>query len=799
MSEAQDCFFGCTAADCEYAGGECDQNASATVVSADGFVVYPSEPEFISSTIEQAVKSLKSNASDLVVNTWRSMHISGQIIFCEICKSLRASRAAIADVTTLNFNVLFEIGYALGLGLTVMPVRDTTVVRDTKDFDELGILDVLGYIDFQNSVDLAAALPEALRRARPVSTHVSVNFEQPLFFVKSHIHSEGVVKLLSALKKSGIKFRTFDPRETSRLSLHDALKQVNSSLGVVAHLVSQDRRGASAHNGRSALLCGLAMAAGKRVLMLQEGEFRQPIDYRDIIASYSDPAKVPSLVVPFIKRLVDALQPSRFVPTVLPLTPLEMIDLGDLAAENEISALRSYFVATAQYNEARRGHGRLVVGRKGAGKTAIFYSVRNAFWNSRSHLVLDLKPEGHQFTKLREAVLTPLSRGMQEHVLTAFWSYLLLMEIALKIVREEKQHASRNPERAALYEAVQKAAGIDLDFEQGDFSERLLTLVDSIVARRGCMEDILRTENVTELIYASDVRLLQETVAAFLQSKEGVWLLIDNLDKGWPVGGAQPEDILLLRCLLEATRKLQRQLERRDVEFRCIVFIRNDVFDHLLSGTPDKGKDTAILLQWTDAEAFKEVLRRRIVASTGHDDIFERLWATYFDTHVRGEDSFTYMLSRTLLRPRDLLRFVRQCVNVAVNRGHPKVTEDDILTAEKAYSDDQLQEVSFELQDISPSYGDVLYAFIGVQPVLSSSDVQTRLRAAGTKDEDLNRVVELLLWFGFLGVLNRSEEEDERYSSHYQHRVERMLMGLPSPPTYVVHPAFRTALGAVEI
>jgi hypothetical protein len=41
-----------------------------------------------------------------------------------------------------------------------------------------------------------------------------------------------------------------------------------------------------------------------------------------------------------------------------------------------------------------------------------------------------------------------------------------------------------------------------------------------------------------------------------------VWLLVDNLDKGWPTRGTTSEDILIVRSLLDATRKLQRQLGR---------------------------------------------------------------------------------------------------------------------------------------------------------------------------------------------------------------------------------------------
>ena len=793
---AQDNLFLQPPAFCEYAGGACDQSF-ANLGNSDAFFIYPSAPEFISRTIDEAVKTLRTHQGDLIVHSWRDLHISGQIIFCEICKAFRSTRVAIADVTTLNFNVLFEIGYALGLGLSVVPIRDTTIIKDLREFDELGILDTLGYVDFQNSEGLAAKLPEVIKHARPVATQFPLNSEQPLFFVKSHIHTEGVVKLLSTLKKSGIKFRTFDPRETSRLSLHDALRQVSSSLAVISHLVSHTRVGSAAHNGRSALVSGLAMAAQKHTLMLQEGHVEQPIDYRDLIQAYADPAKIPALVIPFIKRVVDALQPSRFVPTVLPLTALEKIDLGDVAAENEISALRSYFVPTAQYNDARRGHARLVVGRKGAGKTAIFYGIRNAYWSSRSHLVLDLKPEGHQFTKLRETVLQPLSQGMQEHVLTAFWNYLLLMEIALKIVREERSYAYRNNDHAKRYDAVVTASGISTDEEQGDFSERLLVLVDKIGRRRGTDRPMAGTQDITEFLYSTDIRQLETALAAYLQFKDGVWLLFDNLDKGWPVNGAQPADLLVLRSLLEATRKLQRQFEKKNLDFRAVVFVRNDIYEHLLSSTPDKGKDTAVLLDWNDTEAFKEIIRKRIVLSTGHDEPFDQLWRSYFDTHVSGEESFTYMLNRTLMRPRDLLRFARQCVNVAVNRGHAKVLEDDILKAEKIYSEDQLQDVSFELRDVSPAYPDVLYSFISSRCVLSKSEVYDRLREGGVSEAELAKLLDLLVWFGFLGFVT-SEDENERYSYQFQHRLDRMTQGLKhTPPMYVIHPAFRVALGSL--
>ena len=437
------------------------------------------------------------------------------------------------------------------------------------------------------------------------------------------------------------------------------------------------------NNARCGLVAGLAMAQGKRVLMLQEGEVRQPIDFRDVVKTYTTASQVNEHVIPLVKSVVEELQESQFVAVALPLNLLEKIDLGDLAAENEIKGLSSYFVPTGEYNEAKRGHARLVVGRKGAGKTAIFYGVRSTYKPSRAHLVLDLKPEGHQFTKLREAVLEQLSPGVQQHVLTAFWNYILLMEIARKIVEDEAQVSYQNPNRRAAWVSVAEMFGQDARSEQGDFSERLLALVDDIVARRSAVASISSTPEVTQLVYGSDIRGLSDAVSAYMTAsrKEAIWLLVDNLDKGWPVQSARTEDVLLIRSLLEASRKLQRQFESRGTECHVIVFIRNDIYEHLVRDTPDRGKDTAVILDWADPEVFKEIIRRRIIRSTELNGDFDSLWRAIFESHVKGEESFAYILNRTLMRPREVLRFCRTCIDVALSRGRDKVTESDICQA----------------------------------------------------------------------------------------------------------------------
>ena len=296
---------------------------------------------------------------------------------------MRFADLVVADVTTLNLNLLFEVGYAIGLGKPVIPIRDSTYLQDEDNFKQLGMLDTLGYLDFQNSEQLAQAIAHRLS-AEPLPPHDVEISTAPLYVLKGPIDTEGAIRMMSVLKKSPLRFRTYDSIETPRLTLAEARRQVSSSLGVVANLLDPNRRGAVVHNARVALVAGLALAGEKSVTLLQEGDFFQPIDYRDIVRIYTSPARIEKALEPIIRQVVVNLQDVGTGLRRPEVGRLAQLDLGDVAAENEIRALSDYFVPTAAFQEAKRGHARLVVGRKGSGKTAIFYSVRDHFFRAQS-------------------------------------------------------------------------------------------------------------------------------------------------------------------------------------------------------------------------------------------------------------------------------------------------------------------------------------------------------------------------------------------------------------------------------
>ena len=66
-----------------------------------------------------------------------------------------------------------------------------------------------------------------------------------------------------------------------------------------------------------------------------------------------------------------------------------------------------------------------------------------------------------------------------------------------------------------------------------------------------------------------------------------------------------------------------------------------------------------------------------------------------------------------------------------------------------------------------PEYDNVPYAFIGCTRVLSLVEVKEKLLEAGIPEPALVEVIELLLWFGVLGIY--VSEDEERYSYQCEH------------------------------
>ena len=85
---------------------------------------------------------------------------------------------------------------------------------------------------------------------------------------------------------------------------------------------------------------------------------------------------------------------------------------------------------------------------------------------------------------------------------------------------------------------------------------------------------------ITGFLYSNEIAVLGDAIREYVShEKTSIWLLVDNLDKGWPVRGADTTDIVVVHSLMEASRKLQRSFDDAGIDLRCLVFLRTDIHE----------------------------------------------------------------------------------------------------------------------------------------------------------------------------------------------------------------------------
>lgn len=762
------------------------------------FFAYASNVPEVCDAIQAAHRSLSGSRRDLTIHLWEENDISGRALTDPIFEQIATTDALIADVTTMNFNVTFEIGYAIGLGKRVHLVRNANFKRNTELNDRIGIFDTLGFVTYANHESLAATLI-GVTAENPIPLRTTSSRTTPIFLLQTPVSGEAMLAILGRIKKSRLAFKSFIPAEEVRLSAPKAIDDVAGCLGVVVPLLGRTFADFEIHNIRAAFIAGLAMSMGKAVLLLQPADGPAPLDVRDIVKTYRRPEDIADYIGELALEVTERLQASA--PLKLPKGSfLAYLSIGDPIAENEFQTLGDYYLRTDEFWRASRGEVNLVVGRKGAGKTALFSQLRNEKRSNVQNVVVDLKPEGYQLIRLKEDVLDFLAEGARTHLITAFFEYVLYLEICYKLLEKDRERHIRD---GRLYEPYRRLLAVyqSGNAGEGDFSERLLSLSQSLISDfqknfgKGTNQRLTAAQ-VTELIHKHNIREVRETLSAYLRFKNSVWVLFDNLDKGWALHGITATDILILRSLIDASRKIQHQMQSDDHDFHCVVFVRNDVYQLLVEASADYGKESRAVLDWTDPDLLREMLRRRLVQNgLPSDTAFDRIWSQICVTHYKGEETSQYLIDCSLMRPRNLLKMVAHCRGFAVNLGRERIEHVDIEKGLRAFSLDLITEADQELTDIIGSDTTLIYQFIGEGEEFSPAKLHAILKDAKVPDDRLDAIVTFLIYYGFLGIKYDQEPAKYIFDVGYDMRLLKVLISKNTDTiNYILNPAFYPGL-----
>lgn len=732
------------------------------------FFAYPSSPPTLREPIQDAVRELNA-AKRVKITTWEECSIGGKLLINAICDIIDEAELFLADLTGLNANVMFELGYAIARDKRVWLIFDESYTTGKKMFNQLKVLTTVGYFPCCNSDNIIsgfynhrpfADLDNTIYRTA-IEPNLKPGGDLKIFYLKSQHENQASMRVSNLLqKKLPSKIILDDPRETPFQTLTWYGTRVFSCKGLVCHFTNPEREGAYIQTARHALVCGMAYGAGVPLLMLAEGEFLSPIDYREYLKHYNTARDALIYLEEWLPPIEQNLKTDqrtmavRHSPTRLAID-LKSLRFGESFAENEAESLiGEYFIPTAAYNDALRGTQKVFVGRKGSGKTANLIKVEDELSRRKQNLVCVIKPPSYQMQGIVDLLKRYKHRKVKGYAIETLWKFLLLSEIA------NVAGDSENPPLSSIdiveqdfFDFVEKNQQII----QADFSTRLETCIQNL--ERGIKKS--NSENsslpISEALHSGVLKQLRAELGKFLSKKQRVTILVDNLDKAWE----QQNDVEVLSeilwGLLEVAQGLPMELGKQDnrrqsIQLNLAIFLRSDIFYRIQKVSREPDKMPYSLLRWDDTELLWRVIEERFISSFETPLDPDVLWKEYFCPTVNGSPTRQYIMEAILKRPRDIIYFVNQAVTTAINRGHIRIEEDDILAAEKLYSQNVFESVSAENTLTDISLAEIIFGFVGMTVPLLKSEVVGTLQSVRIPEEKIETTIDFLHDLTFLGL-----------------------------------------------
>lgn len=753
-------------AHCPYNGQPCATVHGGQLPQADAFFAYPSQPQRRVDAVQGAIggfRNLRGNDSAI---DWSDLSIEGQLIFCAICEGIRKSSCVVADISGLNFNVLFEFGFAIGCGKPVWPLVEDKE-EEIRMYSDFRSLSTIGHSRYRNSKDIITKLSKKKPWQRKAHLTMSEQLtQQPsetstsILYLQSPTNDEASLRITDALIRPRLNIITDDPGEISLRPITWYIDKLKTSYAVVIDLgPSSDDGDLLYHQAKCALVAGIATASGRRLLILGQGWETAPIDYADLLHSYNSAGQAASIATSFASQLETAIaEIERHESSALTPIPgdrellLSRIGVGEYIAEDELPDLGNYFVESSQSESLMKGGFNIVVGRKGTGKSALAHVSSDRLRQRERVAVRVIRPKGYELKQVLEVVKkTNLSTGGV--VVNALWRYALGTEALAAIwegLETRRIDAPWSVPEARIRDAMEGFPGL----VEYSFASRIALLAQQ--QHRALDENATVPEaHMLGQLQSTQLKDLRNLVCGFLTAED--WqlsLVVDDIVPTWKSTRERTEYAELLLSFIEASRELWREwneyLGRHNGKpMSLMVFIRSDIFGSILNVAQEQDRIAYDTLQWEDIDSLLDLIARRIDASFPEERLY---WPDILHEEFPYDALKEFIAKSVLYRPRDLIYFFSRVIYYANRRKARAIEIRDLSQAAKDYSDYAFRSLAAEWFSQIPNVEDLLLEFLGGRSELSYDALRDILLKAGVVVHNIDEAVRFLVESQFLGI-----------------------------------------------
>ena len=776
------------------------------------FLGYSSTPELARESLQRAAQLI----TQLGVNgqSWEELAIGGRLVISAVLSAIDDSDVSIFDVSTLNPNVLYELGYAIGRARRIWLLVDSSDAEAIAQWDRFRLLSSVGYRGWTSSEDIRnnyAADQPHLAESTIYDQLIEPNLvNEPrgaaIFYMPMSWDTDAklaVDRRLAIEANQGVRLITADPTESALNPLSWYAQKVNETAATVVHFSADRRTLAPIRNARAALIAGLATGLERPVLMLAEEDYSSPFDYQDRLKFYRSADQCATLTNTWLAE--QQIRPDeRYRTRRLQLVnQLRGLTFGEHVAENESDSLSDYFIETAAFDKALKSRLMLFVGRKGAGKTANMLQAAARLQENARNLVVVIKPASYDFTAFL-SLLKDMPGELKDYSIESLWRFLLQSELARTVITNIESRPNYVPFTEAELELFRFVDEAPFDM-RADFAKRFEDAAAYLQNSHVLEERSVSAgrDLLNEALHANAIRRLRRLLGPVLSGRERVAILIDNLDKAWDRRIDLDPLAHLLLGLLGAVGRISQDFGREDswrqrVELSLVIFLRSDIYSYLQRTAREPDKIPTQVVNWSNNKMLLRLIEERFLAVRPLGTSPDELWDRFFCPTVKGIDTRQYLLSHVLPRPRDMVYLCNGAVMSAVNSRHELVEEDDILAAEMNYSQFAYEALLVENGITVKQLNNVLLEFMASDAILPTSSVKANLSIAGIATDEVDYVVSRLKGVSFLGVEvgpGRFEYvEGDADSRRLDVLARKYSQSKGEEPRYSIHPAYRSYL-----
>jgi len=402
------------------------------------------------------------------------------------------------------------------------------------------------------------------------------------------------------------------------------------------------------------------------------------------------------------------------------------MSIGAMSAEEDSHFLQECFIDTGDFEILTEIHSSkcIVLGRTGSGKSALLETIKQ-----KEEHVIELLPEELSLGYISNSNILSFFENIGVNLdlfYQLLWRHVLSVELIKKKFKITNEYNNRNflerlgeifnrdrkKEKAIEYlrqwgdkfwlETDSRIKELTTKLEDELRGNVDLTALGVPINASGSekltkeiREEICeRAQAVVNRVQIQDLNQVIGLLAQdiFNDTQQKYFITIDKLDDNWV------EDEMryrLIRALIETTKTF-----RKISQVKIIIALRLDLLGRVFDKTRDAGfqeekyEDILLRIKWSK-EQIESLLDKRISllirqAYTQESAKFHDI----FPAHVGNETALDFILDRTLMRPRDAILYINECLEQA--QGQTQITAKTIRDAEITYSKKRLNSICHE-------------------------------------------------------------------------------------------------------